>query len=68
MYTEGVDMPKRGRYTTLPEKMQQRVYSFRIVDVEVPKHVRIGNVCLWMSFMTPIHAGKLDRVANEEDW
>ena len=68
MYTEGIDMPKRGRYATLPEEVHQGVYSFRIVNMEVPKHVRIWNICLWMSFMTPIHAGELDGVPNEEDW
>ena len=68
VYAEGIDMPKRGRYATLPKKMHQRVYPLRVVNVEVPKHIWIGNVCLRMSFMTPIHTGKLDRVADEEDW
>jgi hypothetical protein len=44
------------------------MYPFLVVDVEVPKHVRIRDVCLWMSFMAAIHTGELDRVANEEDW
>ena len=60
-------MPKRGRYATLPEKMHQCMYSLLVMDVEVPKHVRIRNVCLWMSFVAAIHAGEFDWVANKED-
>lgn len=68
MYTVCINISQRGRNAALPEKMHQRMYSFRIVDMEVPKHVWIWNICTWMAFMAPIHAWKLDRVANEEDW
>jgi hypothetical protein len=61
-------MSQRGRNAALSEKMHQRMYSLWIIDVEVPKHVRIWNIRTWMAFMAPIHAGKLYRVANEEDW
>jgi hypothetical protein len=68
VYAVGVDMSQRGRNATLAEKMHQSMYPFLIVDMEVPKHIWIGNVCLWMAFVAPIHTGKLDRVANKEDW
>ena len=68
VYTEGIDMSKRGRYATLPEKVHQRMYSLLIVNVEVPKHILIWDICLRMTFMTSVHAGKFDGIPNEEDW
>ena len=65
--TERVDVPKRGRNPALPKKLHQRVYPLRIVYMEIPKHARIWNVCLWVTLMASIHARELDRISYEED-
>ena len=67
MDTERIDVAQRGRYATLPKQMHQSVYTLLVVDMKVPEHVLIRDVCLRMAFMTPIHAWELDRISNKED-
>jgi hypothetical protein len=68
VYAERIDISQRGRNTALAEKMHQSMYSLWIVDMEVPKHIRVRNICLRMAFVAPIHAGKLNGIANKEYW
>jgi hypothetical protein len=48
--------------------MHQRMDTLLIVDVVVPVHIRIRNICHRMSLVTSVDARKLDRISDEEDW
>lgn len=41
--------------------------SLLIVDVIVPEHVCVWNVCLRMSLVRAVDTGELDRIADKED-
>ena len=47
--------------------MHQRMDTFLVVDVVVPEHVRVRDVCHRMSLVTAVDAGELDGVSDEED-
>lgn len=40
--------------------------ALRVVDVEVPKHARIRHIRSRMAFVTPVHTGELDGIADEK--
>ncbi len=42
--------------------------TFGVILVEIPKHGVIGDICLRMLLVTPIHGWELDGIADEEDW
>lgn len=40
--------------------------TLRIVQMKVPEHRVIRNICLGMSLVTAVHGRKLDRISDEE--
>ena len=66
--SEAVDVAKRLRLTAAAEEMHQGVDTFLVVVVEVPEHVGIWHICLRVTLVCSVHAWKLDRIADEENW
>lgn len=67
MNTKSIDVPQRSRYASLTDEVHQCVNPFRIVDVVIPEHIVVRYEGPRMPFVASIHAGKLDRISNEED-
>lgn len=40
--------------------------SLWVIDMVIPKHVVVRNESPWMPFVTSIHAGEFDGIANKE--
>lgn len=68
MDTISVDVPQRRGNATLPKKVHKSVDALWVVNVKVPEHARVWDIRPRMPLVAPIHAGELDRIADEEDW
>lgn len=62
------NVTQRSWDTPLTEELHQSMNAFRIVDVIVPEHGVVWDIRPWVLFMASVHAWKLDRVSQEENW
>lgn len=67
MHTEPINVPQRRRDAALSKKVHQRMDALGIVDMVIPKHGIVGNVCPRVPLVAAVHGGELDGVADEED-
>lgn len=56
------------RDSTVAEMEQELMSRLRTQRHEVPEHVGVLQVSLWISFLRVDEAWEEHRVANEEDW
>ena len=68
MHTERIDIAERLWNPATTEEVHQSMDAFLIIDMIVPEHILIWDIGLWVAFVASVHAGELDRVADEEDW
>lgn len=64
---EPIDVPQRGWNAALSKQVHERMHSFWIIEMKVPKHGVIGHICLRMPLVAAIHGWKFDGIADEED-